>query len=651
MTGIYYFDLVAILITLALLASCLYKKMYINNSSKAYLIIISVLLIASIFDILSCFSNLFTIGWMTVITTGYHLFRNLLLVVYLIYVISLCEMERVIKRNKLVLILGLIPIIVVFTLILTNFFHHGIFYYDYINDSGATVDVMQYHRGPLITIIYANSVIYMGFTIFVVLKNRVLFTIREIISIFSIVPLSILSLVVQFVFKGFLVEMFTSALSAVLISITVERPDDYIDSEYLIGNQAAYIKEVKRAFLFKEKSSGLVVKVKNYYELYEYYSYDDSVLYVRKVINDIMKKYRQVDKGLQMFYIENGVFGISLSSYELTIKCANEMLKDAEKLKKAGSKFSPDFQFVATDVLEDFKKYDDFLFFVNNYTNRLSFKNPLTIYSEIKDDREFNIISNIDSIIDDGLKNNEFEVYYQPIYNVKDNKFYSAEALVRLNSEKYGFITPGLFIPYAEKIGKVIDIDKFVFEEVCKFIASDDYKKSGLKYIEYNLSMIDCTSPYLHSFIIFTMEKYGVTPDQINIEITESYDSLNEKIAKENITKLKEYGIQFSLDDYGTGYSNIERFSILPISFVKIDKSLVDSSEDSKMQIVLKNTFSLIKSLDRKTIVEGVETEEQSKRFKGFDCDNIQGYYYSKPLPYKSFIEFINEKNSISESE
>jgi EAL domain-containing protein (putative c-di-GMP-specific phosphodiesterase class I) len=141
------------------------------------------------------------------------------------------------------------------------------------------------------------------------------------------------------------------------------------------------------------------------------------------------------------------------------------------------------------------------------------------------------------------------------------------------------------------------------------------------------------------------MKKYKVSPDKINIEITESYDSLNEEIAEQNIRKLKEYGINFSLDDYGTGYSNIERFSILPISLVKIDKSLVDSSDNIQMQAVLKNTFGLIKSLSRKTIIEGVETEEQANRFIGFDCDNIQGYYYSKPLSYDEFIKFVKEKN------
>lgn len=317
------------------------------------------------------------------------------------------------------------------------------------------------------------------------------------------------------------------------------------------------------------------------------------------------------------------------------------------KMRHRTHKFAPIPQVVIIKAKNDFPKFCEFESFVNNYKDRIHLNSDINIYSEIKEDKNFKIMLNIDKIIDDGLKNNEFVVYYQPIYNVKDKKFYSAEALVRLISKEYGFISPGFFIPAAEQSGRVVDIDKFVFDSVCEFIASDEFKKSGLKYIEVNFSMLDCIRVNLYDEIVETMNRFGITPDTINIEITESYDHLNGDVAKENLEKLREYGFKFSLDDYGTGYSNIKRFSILPISYVKIDKSLVDSSADEKMQIVLKNTFKLIKSLSRKTIIEGIETEEQAKRFIDFECDNIQGYYYSKPLGQADFVSFLYEKNEI----
>ena len=155
--------------------------------------------------------------------------------------------------------------------------------------------------------------------------------------------------------------------------------------------------------------------------------------------------------------------------------------------------------------------------------------------------------------------------------------------------------------------------------------------------------MVDCMNPNLASKIIEMMEQYKISPDQINLEITESYDSLDDETSKKNIKDLEDYGIKFSLDDYGTGYSNIERFARYPINIVKIDKSLVDSAHQESMKIVLKNTFKLISELKRKSVVEGVETVEQAKMFEEFGCDYIQGYYFSKPLPLIDFISFIKK--------
>ena len=645
MFGIYYFDLAAIFIVIALIVAVLIKKMYVNNSSKIYIILISVLLITSIFDAASCFPTVLNEATLNVATTFYHLFRNILLVVYLLYVLSICELERILIQKKYLIIIGLIPIVFIFLLIITNPFTHFIFYYDYIDSSGNPTEIIEYHRSIGMAFIYVNSVIYLGLTLFVIIKYRKLFNIREIISICAIFPLTLISLIIQFFNKGLLIEMFASTLSAVLISIAIERTDDHIDENFLIGTKKAFVKDLKKSFLFKSHLFVLVIKISNYYEIYDVYNYADAIQYVRNLALNYEKKYKTIDKSFKCFYVGNGLFAISLSTNKNIDKISNEIKDDFIKIRHSRTKFVPDSQLVIIDTLNDFKDYNDIIFFLNNYNNMLHFDGDIVKLGDVKEDRTFKIVSNVDTIIDNALKNGEFEVFYQPIYNVKKNEFHSAEALVRLNSKEYGYIAPGLFIPRAEKTGKVTEIDQYVFEEVCKFIASPIFKKIGLKYIEVNLSMIDCVSPYLYPRIVYFVEKYGVRPEQINIEITESYDTLNRMLAKDNIDKLRKYGFTFSLDDYGTGYSNLERFALLPITYVKIDKSIVDSSDDKKMQIVIKNTFDFIKSLKRKTIIEGIETKEQADRFISLDCDNIQGYYYSKPLSNKDFINFVSENN------
>ena len=129
----------------------------------------------------------------------------------------------------------------------------------------------------------------------------------------------------------------------------------------------------------------------------------------------------------------------------------------------------------------------------------------------------------------------QFEVYYQPIYNVKTSKFHSAEALVRLKTKDYGFISPALFIPYAEKTNKIHIIGDFVLEKVCKFIGSEEYKSLGLDYIEVNMSVAQCFETDLVSKMRSWMEKYNVEPMQLRLEITEKASTFNPQVVEKNM--------------------------------------------------------------------------------------------------------------------
>ena len=182
-------------------------------------------------------------------------------------------------------------------------------------------------------------------------------------------------------------------------------------------------------------------------------------------------------------------------------------------------------------------------------------------------------------------------------------------------------------------------------EEAFKFVSSTVFKMLGLSYIEINLSMAECVSPSLVRRIRELMIKYNVDPSHINMEITESFEASDLEMINENLKKISEMGFRLSLDDYGTGYSNINRFRSLPISIVKIDKSLVDESEDEGIKKILDYSFNMVKDLNKETVVEGVETKEQLDRFIGLGADFIQGYYFSKPLDFDKFIDFIYQKN------
>lgn len=275
--------------------------------------------------------------------------------------------------------------------------------------------------------------------------------------------------------------------------------------------------------------------------------------------------------------------------------------------------------------------------------NMTDYANPTCCFEDTAPVSDYEI----QMIVEDAIRNKKFQMYYQPIYSLSKKKFVSAEALIRLHTDKYGYIPPSVFIPIAERSGIIHAIGDFVTEEVFRFMASPEYKRLGLTYMEINLSTAQCMVSTLADRIIQLMKTYDISPNQVNFEITETAASFSQGVIEQNLQKLSKSGIGFSLDDYGTGYSNIERMVQYPLKIVKLDKLFADGLADHKIRIVLKNTVQMIKDIDMEIVVEGIETSDAFRLFKELGCEHIQGFYFCKPLPKDGFIKFIEGFNSL----
>ncbi len=251
----------------------------------------------------------------------------------------------------------------------------------------------------------------------------------------------------------------------------------------------------------------------------------------------------------------------------------------------------------------------------------------------------------IEKALNDAINNGEVIVNYQPIYNNKLDKFTSAEALMRIKDKDGKFIPPDIFIPIAEKNGLIIKLGMNLFEQVCELIQKNDLQNTSLKYIEVNLSVIQCMQQDLADKLLMTMKKYDVPPSFINFEITETAASNSESTLLSNMKKLLGENSSFSLDDYGSGYSNINYVLDLPISLIKYDKNMIWSYFDNeKGRVILNYTVNMTKELNLKSLAEGVETKEQYEQIKQLGIEYTQGFYFSKPLPPDEFVKKIKEK-------
>ncbi len=291
---------------------------------------------------------------------------------------------------------------------------------------------------------------------------------------------------------------------------------------------------------------------------------------------------------------------------------------------------------------------DELLNYINAYLDKKP-DNSVDIINEYK----IESIKRSDIIkreIIDALAEDRLEVFYQPIYSTTDKKFTSAEALARIRNLDGTIMMPGEFIPIAEQSNLIIPIGERVFRNVCKFIKNYDIEKLGLRYIEVNLSIAQCEKKTLAYDFKNIISEVGVNASLINLEITETASSEAKNSLLQNMSDLILQGISFSLDDFGTGQSNLDYMVSMPISIIKFDKTMVQSYFNRyNAKIIMVNIIDMIKQLGLHIVAEGVETKEQLDALSNLEIDYIQGFYFSKPLPQDAFLGFIKEHNHIEE--
>ena len=243
------------------------------------------------------------------------------------------------------------------------------------------------------------------------------------------------------------------------------------------------------------------------------------------------------------------------------------------------------------------------------------------------------------------IVNEEFVVYYQPKYNPQNNELSGAEALIRWQSPEFGFVFPGKFIPVFEKSGFITEIDHYMLDHVSRDVRKWlDLNMSPVP-VSVNISRAHFIESDLPEQIRDIVDHNNCPHEYIEIELTESafFDDKNALISA--ISRLQEYGFAVSMDDFGSGYSSLNSLKDLPLNVLKLDAGFFRGSDDAEREhIVVSEAIKLAKSLNMKTVAEGVEEKETVDFLAGEGCDMIQGYYYAKPMPGEDFEKRITNK-------
>ena len=630
------YEVAAIILSLVVLFSFFRKKIVTTTLTNSFMVVLIVVLSASIIDIAGVYVMNYCDNaplWLKYfLNTAYY-------AVFSIFPIAFynCIRGSIVEhytRTKFKKIRYFTPIVIAELLILTTPFTHFVFYFD---------DLLGYHWGPGFVLIYVSAAIYFGSAIYKSILYRKLADASQRIAVYFYTISCVITVIIQISVPRLLVIGFIATVSVMMLFLSLVNPTNYLDKEMNILNQEAF-RAVTNQFMQKEKPFRIIgIHVIGVSFLNETIGLEHKAQ-ILKQLSILLKtaagKYQ--------------VFRVSGSRLMIVIPDDEELQK--KTIERVHNVFSDsilmgDFKISLTEHVavmrypDDAQSIDDIEELMRATLHSIRDAEPGTVVHADKEalrkkERELKILQ----VMKQAVRRGDFYVVYQPIYSFEQSRFTTAEALVRLENEELGEVSPEEFIPVAEHNGMILQIGEFVFESVCRFVLHQKIWEKGIEYIHVNLSVIQCMQKDLADQLFKIMDLYNLDYRYINLEVTESAAIASSDVLMSNMNRLIERNMNFSLDDFGTGFSNTVTLIRYPFHTIKLDKSMVwEAMHNPKAETVLRNTIEMVKLLKMEIVAEGAETPEQIEKLKEMGADFVQGYYYSKPITRDDFIRLITE--------
>ena len=640
----FHYDYAALVLFVVILFGIAAREMTKGRANRLYISMVSLSIVATICDFLPYLFHYplskADVFLANLINYGYFFSRNICVLLYILFLFSVGRIWYEIKSPK-----RMIPLVVPYVLICValcfNMVEPMFFYID--PETG-------YARGEMIFILYILSYFYCLLAFVMLIRCRKYIEKGKWRALFSLLILTSIAVLIQGLDETLHLEMFSMAIAMLLMLLFVQRPEEQMDIHTRVFGWESYRDEIRKIALTNQEVLIGMICVTNADEVRSFVGEDRFDRFMSSALQRIDEEIKTQNSDNALYYEYPGNIyiiydnqknyypGFLEKEYERFVKLGGYGKRDGVRLN---TKFTlMKFPDVLTTEEEVVNFGHNHMFFYENEEN-FSLADKFFVRSD------FQVYNHIDDIIKNAIEQKSFQVFYQPIYDVKKKRFTTAEALLRLKDPEYGFIPPLIVVSTAERRGLINIIGDFVVEEVFRFVSSEDFKKTGFEYIEVNLSVHQCMESAFAGKLKELEETYGVDPSLINFEVTETASTEFNKSLDENLQALKELGYSFSLDDYGTGYSNMHRVFHLPITIVKIDKTMVDDldDKDGKGYFIMKNSFAMLHDINMKIVTEGVETKEVADKVIEMGCDYIQGYYYARPMDKERLMEFLVEKS------
>jgi len=498
----------------------------------------------------------------------------------------------------------------------------------------------QYHRGPLIILMYIH------FVLFIVIALIAFFDQRHVIDIYQkriliTVPLLAVSIVgFNYFFPQMQLNGTAMAASALIIFGNFQNRRINTDQLTRLATRDRFYLDLQYMFSHKKLFYVISVKIIDFKNVNRIFGQivGDRFLKTISVRLQSLDRHARVYRfgGVHFTMIIRNKYGAE-NLFEQVAGIFREPINLGDTRCSINAAIAdircPDMALDVNDVIESLE-----------YAISLSAKagRPVRFDREVRrkrERREHLILLMRRALLDDG-----FFLEYQPVYDNIQKRFISAEVLLRLRDDDGTVISPGEFIPIAEESGLIVDISWLVLDKACSFLSTH----SAGTCLSVNMSVQQFQEPGVVNKIMRCVDRYGIHPEQLALEITERTFATSEDKVISVMRALTGHGVRFHLDDFGTGYSNLAAVFSMPFQYVKLDRTIINAlSHDRRTQLMVRGLIDSFMQIGTGLIAEGVETAEAAQTVQNLGIRRVQGFYFSRPVMEEDYLALLAEQGGI----
>lgn len=556
----------------------------------------------------------------------YYLTHFAIAPMFALYIVMVCNVSYRFSRTARLALA--VPFYLLEIIVFTNPLTHFVYRYD---------SELVYHRGPGVYIAYFQAAFYVLFSIVALyLYWNILKYLKKVTLIYFFVVV-IAGTLLQMIVPSINIELLCEAIALMGLMIVIENDDDRLDQPTEAYNRNAFIKDIGSYFKYGRQFFTICIRITNADVYRKITGYEE----FEAILTDIVSYLASFDPKFDVYRVGSDCFVLvcpeitqptaDMTSEKIFGRFKTEWERDENKvlLKTLVLQASSPDQFGSLE----------YLLFLSDSSIEAEYDHALR-----RNDLDFLIRrAEIEKAVKRGIGGDNFRVMFEPIYTKEDLSICAAQAVLEFEDNELGKLSAGEFLPIAEQTGIIEELGWFTMENSMYFLGGGIAEEMGLEFIEIGLSSVQLIKSDFISRVRELLSRYGVRPSQVVFDISESAASTEQDVLGNVMTKLEADGIRFFIDEYGSGFFNVQSVSTLSFEGAKVDAALVAQTggRPTQNKIIMENRLKIMNQMGKIILIDKVDSQDKLDNIKGVKADYLKGRFFSEPITKNEFIAIL----------